>query len=137
MTICLGTDSDNLHSTMAKRFGNATWYLIYHTDSRSVTAIKNEKGNPDSEGHPHSQKNHISDHQHLKKNDLWKLIDEYKPDVFIVGNIGPQLFKRIKKHPINIFLARRMTGKQALDNFKDGNLEELSEPTAKKSIRKN
>lgn len=46
MEILLAADGDNLESKIDKRFGEANYYLIYDTDSKTVEARVN-KGHDD------------------------------------------------------------------------------------------
>ncbi len=53
----------------------------------------------------------------------------------VVGNIGPFAFERLKSGGARIYLARKMNAAKAIELFQQGELQELNEPTAAKSIR--
>ncbi len=116
MKLLLTTDGETLESKIAKRFGEAKYYIIYDTETKEIDAKINE-------GH---DDNHSS---------LIKLARE-GVTTFIVGNCGPNAFKVLKKHSARLFLARMMIAKDALEKFNNNELNELLEPTLKKTIDK-
>lgn len=114
MLIAIGSDGNELTSTVAKRFGHAAHYLLYNTDTKKLEAVKNI-----DEDHSHSV--------------LYKLIEK-GVNAFIVGNIGPHAFEIVSSNNTKVFLARKMSGEEAITSYTNGSLEELTEPTVKKSI---
>jgi predicted Fe-Mo cluster-binding NifX family protein len=114
MKITFGADGNTLDSKVSKRFGHAEYYVIYDADTQKIKAIKNIDDN-----HTHSV--------------LYELLDK-GTEVFIVGNIGPHAFEIVKTENTKIFLSRNKTLQEALDLFIANELEELEEPTVKKSI---
>ncbi|VAX17137.1 hypothetical protein MNBD_IGNAVI01-676 [hydrothermal vent metagenome] len=116
MKILFTTDGDNLESKISKRFGEANYYLIYDTDSRSVDVRENT--------------GHDDDHS--------SLIELTKEGVthFVVGNAGPNAFRVLKENGAKLFLARKLTATEAFEKFIKNELEELFEPTLKRPIRK-
>ncbi len=114
MLIAIGSDKNNLESKVAKRFGHAAFYIIYNTEDKSFEAMQNND----------------EDHSH---DELAQLVDK-GVEIFIVGNIGPHAFELLAESGTEVYLARRMTVKEAIDKYNKGELEKLSEPTVKKSI---
>lgn len=114
MLLLLGSDGNDLTSPVAKRFGHAAYYLVYDTDTHTLEAFENV-----DEGH-----NHDNLRQFL----------EQGVEAFIVGNIGPHAFDILKTAGSKVYLARKMTGQEAIDQFAQGALQQLDEPTAKRSI---
>jgi len=114
MKILLATDSDTLESKIAKRFGHAAYYLIYDSETNNLEA----------------RKNHGHDDNH---SELVNLVNEGVLH-FIIGNIGPNAFKVLEKVNAKMYLARKCLAKNALENFKNKRLKELTEPTLKRSI---
>jgi len=114
MKILLSTDGKTLESKIAKRFGHANYYLIYDHKSKEIEARVN---------HGHDD-NHSS------------LIDLANEGVenFIVGNIGPNAFRVLNDKNTKVFLARKFGAKEALEKFFNDELEELTNPTLKRSI---
>lgn len=115
MKICLGIDGNNLESEMAKRFGHAAYYLIYDTENKTSEVLINKVDQDD---------NH----------DILYNIFDKGVKTFIVGNIGPHAFDILNSAGCKIYLARKVTAAHAIELFLKGELKELHEPTAKKSI---
>lgn len=115
MLIVIGSDGNTLDSQVSKRFGHSNYFVLYDTSSQIFEAFKNDE------------------HQIHRHENLGELVEK-GAEVFIVGNIGPHAFEIIKSFNKKIFLARKMTVGDAIKKFLDGELIELSEPTAKKSI---
>jgi len=114
MLILLGSDGNNLESSIAKRFGHANYYIMFNTETETFVAFENR-----DEGH-----NHDNLKDFLNK----------RVEAFIVGNIGPQAFEVINTPKSKVYLARKMSVKEAVDKLIKGELIHLTEPTAKQSI---
>jgi len=114
MKILLATDGETLESKIAKRFGHANYYLIFNNESKELEARINH--------------GHDDDHS--------SLVDLANEGVtqFIVGNIGPNAFKILHDKNTKVHLARKYRAKDALDKFLNNELEELTNPTLKRSI---
>ena len=114
MKILLATDGKTLESKIAKRFGHANYYLIFNNESKELEARIN---------HGHDD-NHSS------------LVDLANEGVtqFIVGNIGPNAFKVLHDKNTKVYLARKFRAKEALDKLLNNEIEELINPTLKRSI---
>jgi len=115
MLILLGSDGNNLESSIAKRFGHANCYILFNTETETFEAFENR-----DEGH-----NHDNLQDFLNK----------RAEAFIVGNIGPQAFEVINTPKSKVYLARKMSAQEAVDKLVKGELKQLTEPTAKQSIR--
>ncbi|MFH1195838.1 MAG: NifB/NifX family molybdenum-iron cluster-binding protein [bacterium] len=114
MILLIGADGNNMESIIAKRFGHAGFYLMYNTETKNFEAIEN-----DDKEHNHGN--------------LQRFIDN-GVEVFIVGNIGPHAFDAINTPKSKIYLARKMLVREAIEKHLNGELKQLTEPTAKKSI---
>ncbi len=114
MLLVIGSDGKNLESKVAKRFGHAAYYIVYNIDDKTIVPIENND----------------EDHSH---DEIQNLIDK-GVRAFIVGNIGPHAFELINEGGAEVYLARKMTVRHAIDKFTSGQLERLNEPTVKKSI---
>jgi len=115
MKMLLTVDGNNLESKISKRFGEANYYLIYDTDSKSIDARVNE--------------GHDDDHSSLRE------LTKEGVTHFIVGNAGPNAFRILKENGAKLFLARKLTASEALEKFMNNELEELFQPTLKRPIR--
>ena len=114
MKILLATDGKTLESKIAKRFGHANYYLIFDSESKKLD-VRANSGHDD---------NHSS---------LLNLANE-GVSKFIVGNIGPNAFNVLNKANSKVYLARKYEAKEALEKFFNDELEELTNPTLKRSI---
>lgn len=114
MLIAIGSDGNNLESKVAKRFGHAAFYIIFNTEDKSFEAM----GNKDE------------DHTHAELSELL----EKGVEVFIVGNIGPHAFDLLIDGGAEVYLARKMRVKEAIDKYSSGELNKLTEPTVKQSF---
>ena len=114
MLILLGSDGNNLESSIAKRFGHANYYILFNSESQSFNALEN------------------NDEEHNHDN-LRSFLDK-GVEIFIVGNIGPYAFEIINTPKSKVYLARKMLVKEAIEKFTKGELLQLSEPTVKRSI---
>jgi len=114
MIIVIGSDGSKLDDQVSKRFGHATFYLIYDTEKNHLEAVQNN-----DEDHSHKQ--------------LTELLIK-GAQAFIVGNIGPHAFEILKEGNAKVYLARKTSGKDAVEKLLKGELKELTEPTVKQSI---
>lgn len=114
MLLLLGSDGNNFENPVVKRFGHVNYFIMFNTETETFEAFKNI-----DEGHNHDN----------LKDFLNKGVE-----AFIVGNIGPHAFEIINTPKSNIYLARKISVREAIDKFQQGELKMLTEPTAKKSI---
>jgi len=115
MKILLATDGDTMESKIAKRFGEAPYYLIYDSETKETEARVN----------PGHDDNHSG---------LIDLVDEGVL-YYIIGNTGPNAFNVLNDRGAELFLARGREAKDALVAFQNKELEKLSKSTLKKPIR--
>ncbi len=115
MKVLLATEGNTLNSKIAKRFGEAPYYLIYNSDTKETEARVN----------PGHDDNHSG------------LIDLVNEGVlyYIVGNTGPNAFDVLNNRNAELYLARGTVAKDALDAFLNKKLERLTKATLKRPIR--
>ena len=116
MKILLTTEGETLKSKIAKRFGEAPYYLVYDSETKELRASVNE--------------GHDDHHQ--------SLLDLVNSGVthFLIGNTGPNAFNVLKDAGAKMYLVRHLTAEEALDKLLNSELEELTQSTLKKPIRK-
>ena len=114
MLILIGSNGNNLESTIAKRFGHANYYILFNSESQSFNVFENN-----DEGHNH---------------DILRRFLNKGVEVFIVGNIGPYAFEIINTKVSKVYLARQMLVREAIEKYSRGELLQLSEPTVKRSV---
>jgi predicted Fe-Mo cluster-binding NifX family protein len=114
MKILLATDGDSLKSKIAKRFGEAPYYLIYDSETQKTEARSNS--------------GHDEDHSDL--------IDMANEGVlyYIVGNTGPNAFDILNKMGAKLYLGRGLEADKALYSFLNNEIEPLTKPTLKRPI---
>ncbi len=116
MLILLGSDGNNLQSLVAKRFGHANYFILFDTETKDIETYTNT----------------VEEHTH----ENLQLFLNKGVEVFIVGNIGPHAFEIINTKS-KVYLARKMSIQKAIDKFSKGELKQINEPTAKRSIAHN
>ena len=116
MKILFASDDPRLESKIAKRFGHANYYIIYDLEKNDYEAVKNPG--------------------HGEKHEILAELVKQGVKIFIVGNIGPGAFETASEAGAEIYFARLMTVKEALEKFKNNSLEKLDNPTLKHSIEK-
>ncbi len=116
MKVLIATRENNLDSPVSKRFGHAPYYLIVDPDTMQVNVVDNR--NPDEE------------HDHA----IIPQAAKAGVKVFITGNIGPQAYQLVESLNLQVALARKMSGKDALEKLRRGELKILAAPTLKHSI---
>jgi len=115
MKILLATESNSLESKIAKRFGEAPYYLIYDSETKKTET----RINPGHDDH-HSA-----------------LIDLVKEGIlyYIIGNIGPNAYDVLNNLGAKLYLARGFSAGEALHSFLNNELEPLTKATLKRPIR--
>ncbi|OYT16659.1 MAG: dinitrogenase iron-molybdenum cofactor biosynthesis protein [Bacteroidetes bacterium 4572_77] len=115
MKILIATESDSLESRIAKRFGEAPYYLIYDSETKK-TEVRINPGHDD---------NHSA------------LIDLVNEDVlfYIIGNTGPNAFDVLNNLGAKLYLVRGSVAAEALSSFLKNELEPLTKATLKRPIR--
>jgi predicted Fe-Mo cluster-binding NifX family protein len=114
MLLLIGSDENNLQSRVAKRFGQATFFILFNTETKKFEAFEN--------------KDEVHHHENLKY-----FLDK-GVEAFIVGNVGPHAFEIINTPKSKVYLARKMSVSESINKFLSGELEHLKEPTVKRSI---
>lgn len=120
MKICLTSTGENLDSPMSPRFGRCPYFLVVDVETQKVEAVENKSaGAVRGAGVAAAQ-----------------IISDQDCEVIITGNVGPNAFYALNAAGIKIFtcLAGRQAGafgkscKEALKNYNDGKLSEVSAP---------
>ncbi|HHU63610.1 MAG TPA: diguanylate cyclase [Clostridiales bacterium] len=111
MKIAVSSTGKNLSSMTDVRFGRCNYFVIYDTEGQQVKAIEN-KGQMSGAGAGIAAANQI--------------IDE-DVDVVITGNMGPNAFRLVKNSDINIYRSGVVEVEKAIQLFKDGKLDELTD----------
>lgn len=114
MKICISTTGSNLDAPVDPRFGRAQYFLIVETDSLQFEAIPNQ-------GLSMARGAGIASAQ---------MITSTGVKTIITGNMGPNAFMVLQGSGIKIYgNVLGMTARQAIEEFKKGNLKEMSDST--------
>lgn len=114
MKVLIASEGSTLESPVAKRFGRAMWYLIVDVETETVSSIQNLR---------------IEDHHDI----VPKAANEGVATV-ITGNIGPRSYELISTHNLQVAHCRDISGHEAIDRLKRGDLKILDAPTVKKNV---
>lgn len=100
MLLLIGSDENELESSVAKRFGHVIYFILYNTETNSFEVFENI-----DEGHKHKN--------------LQQFLDK-GVEAFMVGNIGPHAFEIINTPKSKVYLTRKTSVKQAVDKYLKG-----------------
>jgi predicted Fe-Mo cluster-binding NifX family protein len=105
----LGTE---LESRIDPRFGRTQYFIFINTETMEFEAISNESAG----GAKHGAGIQTS-----------QLISEKGVAAVITGNVGPNAFQTLAAAKINIFHAENVTVKEAVEAFKNNELERVTQ----------
>ena len=114
MKVLLITNGESLDSLIDKRFGHGEYMIIVDTKTGESKTYKNIVNSEPQYG-------------------LGFFLNE-GIDAVVVGNIGPNSFERLQEVNIPVYIAKKLTAKEALDKILSGELQPASEPTLKHSV---
>ena len=108
MKICISSTGKDLDAFVDQRFGRCQYFLIFDTETMNVKTISNESMLSSGGAG-------IQAAQSVIKEDI---------DFVITGNIGPNAFQILQAAGIKVYIVTEGTVKDAIDNYKNGKLEE-------------
>ena len=114
MKVLLVTKGESLDSLIDKRFGHGEYVIIFETETGEYKSYKNLVDGEPQYG-------------------LGFFLNE-GIDAVVVGNIGPNSFEHLKEENIPVYIARRISAKEALEKIASGDLQPIKEPTMKNSV---
>lgn len=107
------SDNSGFEAKVDSRFGRAPYFTVVDTDTEEIEFIENDAVNA-SHGAGVSAAQTIAD---------------LGVSAVISGNFGPRAFSGLQQADLNIYSYSGGTVKSALDAFKKGALQEISNPT--------
>ena len=113
MKICVTSQGSNLDSLVDPRFGRCQYFIIVETDTMEYETIKNT--NVSAGGGAG-----IQSAQLMAKEDV---------KAILTGNCGPNAFRVFKGAGIQIMTGVDGVVREAIEKFKNGELENASNPT--------
>lgn len=110
MKIAISATGKNIYSLLDMRFGRCDYFQIHDSESGEVKVVGNKGQSSDGgAGIAASQ----------------QLVDE-NVNVIITGSLGPNAFKIIEKSDIRAYKCGNISINNALEKFKNGELQEIT-----------
>jgi len=113
MKVCVTSQGDSLDSQVDPRFGRCPYFLIVDTDSMDFEAIENSSVKVGGGAGIVSG----------------QLIASKGVEMVITGNVGPNAFQTLQAANIKIIIGVSGTVKQAIEEFKKGQLKPTEGPS--------
>lgn len=112
MKICISSSGDSLDSLVDPRFGRCLYFIFVDLDKDKVNVVPNSGVNAMRGAGVQAA----------------QTVADEGAEAVVTGNIGPNSFNFLKSSGVKIFQASpSMKIKKAIEEFKKGNLEELTE----------
>ena len=113
MKVVITADGKDLSSRLDSRFGRAKWLILVDRDTGGFEAEDNSVNfNAVSGAGIQTAQN----------------VAGLEAEALITGNVGPNAFKTLNAAGVKVFLSEAQTVQEALDLFKEGKLQEVTEP---------
>ena len=113
MKIAITSNGKDLDNSIDLRFGRAFGFIIFDTKDDSFTFIDNQQNLESAQGAG------IQAAQHIVNQDA---------EALITGHCGPKAFKVLSTAGVKIYVGANGTVKEALEKFKNNELEEALSP---------
>ena len=113
MKIAISSSGTDLNSQVDPRFGRCAYFLIVETDDMSVEVFENESGVLGGGAGIQSA----------------QFVASKGAKVVITGNCGPNAVNTLYAAGIQVFLGNTGTVAEALDKYKNGNLNPAKQQT--------
>ena len=111
MKIAITTTENSLDAQVELRFGRATAFMIYDTESKTAEMIDNKQNLNAAQG---------------AGIQAAQFVINSGAEALISGHCGPKAFKVLVAGKIKIYAVEAQTVASAIENLKQGKLEELS-----------
>ena len=113
MRIALTSKLNNLESEIDPRFGRCKYFIIIDIETMSFESISNESSI-------------ASGGAGIK---AAQTISKTGAEAVITGNMGPNAFQTLSAAGIKVFIGANGTIKEAIEQYKKGQLEKLESPS--------
>ncbi len=109
------TENNEAEARVAARFGRSKYFSIIDQQSKEIKFIENTAVDSASGAGVKAA----------------QLVADQKVDLLLANNIGPKAFRGLAKTSLKIYSLEGMTGAltEALNNYRAGNLKEITAPT--------
>jgi len=112
MKIAITTQGQDLSSQLDPRFGRTKWFILIDADTNQFEAYDNTLNLNASSGAGIQTAQNVAN---------------FEAEAVITGNMGPNAFKTLNAAKVKVFLSKASTAQEALDLFKEGKLQEVTE----------
>jgi len=113
MKICVTAKGEGMEAQVDPRFGRCSYFVIVDTEKMEARSVENEsKTAASGAGVAASQ-----------------TVAEQQVDGVATGNVGPNAFQAINSAGMKVFVGAEGTVEETVQAFKNGELEEVEEPT--------
>ena len=113
MKIAITTQGQDLSSRLDPRFGRSKWLILVDTDTDHFKIHDNTVNLNASSGAGIQTAQNVAN---------------LEAEAVITGNVGPNAFKTLNAAKIKVLLVEPQTVQEALNLFKEGKLQEVTEP---------
>lgn len=113
MRIIITASSDKIDHPFNPRFGRADYFMQYDSDTQEWTAFKNSAAEASGGAGPQAV----------------QFLDGKNPEIVISGRYGPSAFTALEAAGIRAFIASNGTVHEVLQQFLDGQLEQVGQAT--------
>lgn len=113
MKIAITTQGQDLSSRLDPRFGRTKWLILVDTDTDTFEVHDNTVNLNASSGAGIQTAQNVAN---------------LGAEAVITGNLGPNAIKTLNAAEVKAFLTKESTAQQALDVFKEGKLQQLTQP---------
>lgn len=120
MRICVTAETEELNGPVDPRFGRCRYFIIYDTEKESYETVPNT--NKDGVGGVGVQSG--------------QLMSEKTVQVVLTGNVGPNAYKTLEAGNIKVVTGAEGTVEEALNRYREGNLNPAQGPTVEKDTGK-
>ena len=114
MKICVTATDKNIDAAMDSRFGRCPYFVLVDPDSMEFKAVDNEAASASGGAGIQAAQN----------------ISDKGIDVLLTGNVGPNAFPILSAAGIKVMTGASGTVKDAINQYKEGQLKETAAPTA-------
>jgi len=114
MKIAITAQGQDLSSQLDQRFGRAKFLLVVDTETGDFEVHNNELNLNAVQGAGIQTAQNVA---------------ELGAEAVITGNLGPNAFKTLSAAKVKAFISKAPTAQEALDLFKEGKSQQVSEPS--------
>jgi predicted Fe-Mo cluster-binding NifX family protein len=108
--VAITSQGDNLEASVDPRFGRCAYFIIIDPETEESEAVLNSSADAMGGAGPQAA----------------QTIADKRVEVVITGNVGPNAFQTLKAANIKAYQVDSGTVKEALEEYKNGKLKELS-----------